>query len=227
MTVTPSPTGITLVATRGFAAGEQRKLTIYFADGREPGSVTFILVGQSTGKPRQVNVLRRIRTAASLRQEAQEQRQRAEVCEQQLAQCGKQATSTTLLERLLRLGKTDGLTLQWRKVNPPVGQRGDLKVVDLSTTRMKVEEGQREAAVRIQLRNDGKETWTVEGASLAAGGGQALPDVRVLSDASLAAGDSRGVYVVLGPTQQELRGNYTLKLWGGGRELIMEDIFFP
>ncbi|MGZ3459694.1 MAG: DUF2381 family protein [Archangium sp.] len=224
---TPTPTGMTLEATRNLTEGERRKLTVYFADGKEPSSATFILVGQGSGKPRQVNVFRRPRTAASFRQEAQEQRQRAEVCEQQLARRSEQEAPPALLERLLRRGSATGLTLQWRAVELPAGQRDGLTVLNISTTRVEVEEGQREAAVRLRLRNSGTVAWTVEGASLTAGEGQALVGVRVLSGASLPSGVTRDLDVVVGPTPRELTGTYTLKLWGGGHELTLENITFP
>ena len=227
VSVTPSPTGVMLEATRGLAAGERRKLTVYFADGKEPSSATFVLVGQSSGKPRQVNVFRRDRTAASLRQEAEEQRQRAEVCEQQLARCSAQQAPPVLLEQLLRRGSASGLTLEWRQVEPPAGQRGGVTVRDISTTRVEVEEGQREAAVRLRLRNISTAEWTFEGASLAPGEGQALVGVRILAGTSLPAGVTRDLDVVVGPTQRELTGTYTLRLWGGGRELTLENITFP
>ncbi|MGZ3457543.1 MAG: DUF2381 family protein [Archangium sp.] len=224
---TPTPTGMTLEATRNLTMGERRKLTVYFADGKEPSSATFILVGQGSGKPRQVNVFRRARTAASLRQEAQEQKQRAEVCEQRLAQCSKQATPAMLLERLLKLDTSGDVSLRWRDVKPLSSQRGDVIVRTISTTSVAVEEGEREAAVRLRLQYNGTEPWTAEGASLAAGEGQALVGVRVLPDASIPTGLLRYVYVVVGPTQQELTGAYTLRLWGGGHELTLENITFP
>lgn len=227
ISVTPSPTGLTLVATPDLAAGERRKLTVYFGDGKEPSSATFVLVGQGSGKPRQVNVFRRARTAASLRQEAEAQRQRAEVCELQLARCSAQEAPPALLEKLLKRGSASGLTLEWRQVDPPAGQRGDVTVRDITTTRVEVEEGQHEAAVRLRLRNIGTAEWTFEGASLAPLEEQALVGVRVLPDGSFPARFTKQIDVVVGPTQQELTGTYTLKLWGGGRELTVENITFP
>jgi uncharacterized protein (TIGR02268 family) len=223
----PTPTGLSLEATRDLGAGERRKLTVYFADGKEPSSVTFILVGQGSGKPRQVNVFRQSRTAASLRQEAQEQRQRAEVCEQQLAQCSKQAAPTTLLERLLGLGMNGEISLRWRDIKPPSSPRGDLTVRDISTTSVGVEDGQREGAVRLRVQNNGAEEWSAEGASLETSTGQTLVSVQVVSDEALPAGFTRALHVVVGPTPRELTGTYTLRLWGGGRELVLENIEFP
>lgn len=223
----PTPTGMSLEATRDLAEGERRKLTVYFEEGNEPSSATFILVGQGSGKPRQVNVFRQTRTAASLRQEAQQQRQRAEVCEQQLAQCSKQATPTTLLERLLRLGRGSRISLYWRDVKPQSGQHGGIEVRDISTTTVELEHGEREAAVRLRLLNSRQEDWRVEGASLTAGDGQPPIDMRVLSDTSIPAGTAREIDVAVGPTQQELTGTYTLRLWGGGREITLENITFP
>lgn len=223
----PTPTGMSLEATRDLAVGERRKLTVYFADGKEPSSATFILVGQGSGKPRQVNVFRQARTGASLRQEAQEQRQRAEVCEQQLAQCSKQATPTTLLERLLRLGRGSRISLHWRDVKPQGGQRGDIEVSEISTTAVELEHGESEAAVRVRLANNRQDDWRVESASLSAGDDQPLMDTRLVSDAFLPAGAVRRIDVVVGPTQQALTGRYTLKLVGGGRELVLENIEFP
>lgn len=225
--VTPSPTGVMLEARRGLAAGERRRLTVYFADGREPASATFILVGQSTGKPRQVNLFRRERTPASLRQEAEEQRQRAERCEQQLAEGRGQAGPTELLELLLQLDGTNEISLKWRKEKPPAAQHGDVRTQGILTTRVEAGEEQRVAAVRLRLWNNGTETWTPEGGSLAAGEEQAPINIRVLSDASLPAGLTRQIDVVVGPTQQRLTGTYTLRLWGGGRELTLENIEFP
>ena len=41
------------------------------------------------------------------------------------------------------------------------------------------------------------------------------------------AGEAKALDVVVGPTPKELTGPYTLKLWGGGRELTLENITFP
>ncbi|HSP77273.1 MAG TPA: DUF2381 family protein, partial [Myxococcaceae bacterium] len=108
VSLTSMPTTIYLEATRALAVGERRRLTVYFADGHEPSSATFVLVGQEQGEPRQVNLFRRARTAASLRREAEQQRQRAEVCEQQLAQCHEVAPAG-LLGRVLKLGGSNGI----------------------------------------------------------------------------------------------------------------------
>jgi uncharacterized protein (TIGR02268 family) len=226
MILTSMSTAVYLEATRNLAVGEQRRLTIFFADEHEPSSATFILVGQGTGKPRQVNVFRRARTAASLRQEAEEQRQRAEACEQQLASREGPSTASGVLERLLGLGRLHGLTLQWQEVGQFTDLGDNIAAENIWTTRLEVGGGQREAAVRLWLRNDGTDAWVLEGASLTSADGPTLVVERVFAGAPIKSNDHGEVYMAVGPTVQALTGTYTLKLWGRGREALMKGIRF-
>jgi uncharacterized protein (TIGR02268 family) len=226
ISILPTSTGIMLVGTRELGVGERRRLTVFFADEHEPSSATFILVGHGTGKPRQVNVLRRPRTAASLRQEAEEQRQRAEACEQQLASREGASASSGLLERLLGIGRLYGLTLQWQEMGQFTGTGDNVVADNIWTTRVDVGGGWREAAVRLRLRIRSTETWTLEGASLASADGPPLMLVRVLPGAPLPSDGYGEIHVAVGPTDQSLTGTYTLKLWGGGREALIEGIRF-
>jgi uncharacterized protein (TIGR02268 family) len=222
----PSSTGIMLEGTQELRVGERSHLTVFFADGREPANATFVLVGHGVGKPRQVNVLRRPRTAASLRQEAEEQRQRAEACEQQLASHGAASTSSGLLERLLGLGHLYGLTLQWRAVRQFTSTGDNIVIDNIWTTRVEVGGGQREAAVHLRLRIRGTEAWKLEEASLSSAEGPPLMLVRVLPGAPVPSDGYGEVHVAVGPTDQPLTGTYTLKLWGAGREALIDNIHF-
>jgi uncharacterized protein (TIGR02268 family) len=215
-----------LVGTRELGVGERRRLTVFFADEHEPSSATFLLIGQGAGKPRQVNIFRRARTAASLRQEAEDQRHRAEACEQQLALHAGMVASSGLLDRLMRLGRPDGITLQWHAVAHFTSEGGNVAVRQPETALVEVEMGQHEAAVRFRLRNDGTEAWTLEGASLTSAEGVVLANVRVFAGGPIPAGDVREVHATVGPTDQALTGTYTLKLWGAGRETSVEGINF-
>jgi uncharacterized protein (TIGR02268 family) len=227
ISILPTSTGIMLVGTRELGVGERRRLTVFFADEHEPSSATFLLIGQGAGKLRQVNIFRRARTAASLRQEAEEQRQRAESCEQQLALNAGMVASSGLLERLMRLGRPDGITLQWHTVAHFTSDKGNASVRHSETARTEVEGGQFEAAVRFRLRNDGTEAWTLEGASLTSVEGVSLANVRVFAGGPIPAGDFRRIYVAVGPTDRDLTGTHTLRLWGGGREVLVEGVRFP
>jgi uncharacterized protein (TIGR02268 family) len=226
VSLTSTPTAVYLEATRELAVGEQRRLTVFFADGREPSSATFVLVGQGAGKPRQVNVLRQPRSAASLRQEVEEQRQRAESCEQQLARREGASASSGLLERLLGLGHLYGITLQWHEVGHFTDTGNNIAADKIWTTRVEVGGGQREASVRLRLRNDSTDAWTLEGASLTSIEGTPLVNVRILAGGPIPAGDFREIHATVGPTDQALTGTYTLKLWGGGREAFVDGVRF-
>ncbi|HSP77714.1 MAG TPA: DUF2381 family protein, partial [Myxococcaceae bacterium] len=190
-------------------------------------SATFVLVVEEQGEPRQVNLFRRARTAASLRLEAEQQRQRAEACEQQLSRCHDAAAPSGLLGRVPKLGGSNGIHLQWHKVRHPRNQVGEIEVWGCFTTRVEVEDGQREAAIELRLSNQGTGDWTVEGVSLVSAEGQPLAEVQVLSDAALPAESRSELHLVVGPTPRQLRGTYTLKLWGGGSEVTVESIVFP
>jgi len=127
----------------------------------------------------------------------------------------------------LGLGRDSRISLQWRDMKPPSNQQGGIEVRDISTTTVELEHGEREAAVRLRLLSSRQEDWRVEGASLTAGDGQPPVAMRVLSDTSIPAGTARELDMMVGPTQEELTGTYTLRLWGGGRELTLENITFP
>ena len=225
--VTPSPTRFMLEATQALEAGEQRQLTVYFADGNEPASATFTLIVQAEGTPRQVDVLRQPRTAASLRQEAEQQRRRAETCELREAQREARAAPSSLLKQILPLDTAKALPLKWQWSELLGGVEGNVKVEVAQATQLAVGEGRYEAAVRLNLYNGSTEGWTVEGASLTPREGAPLAEVRVLSGTLIPAAVAKDIHILVGPMPRQLKGTHTLRLWGGGREARMEGLTFP
>ncbi|HEX5752324.1 MAG TPA: hypothetical protein VFZ09_39330 [Archangium sp.] len=58
------------------------------------------------------------------------------------------------------------------------------------------------------------------------GSGEALARVRTLTPVVVAPGGDAAFYVVSEPTARAVPGAYTLKLRGGGRELVLENVTF-
>jgi uncharacterized protein (TIGR02268 family) len=76
---------VTLLPSVELSMEESLSLTVHFADGAIPESVTFQLVPHPTGAEPQVQVFRQARSAESYRQDARRERERAELCETELA----------------------------------------------------------------------------------------------------------------------------------------------
>src|SRR5262249_33662570 len=62
---------------------EPLRVTVYFADGAAPASLTFLLVVHPARAARQVEVIRQTRPAAFYKQEAQEARSKVQRCEEE------------------------------------------------------------------------------------------------------------------------------------------------
>ncbi|MFE8600892.1 DUF2381 family protein [Archangium violaceum] len=213
--------GLTLVPTRAFTQGERVPMTVSFQNGVAPADVTFILVVHPSEAARQVEVTRQPRTLASCYEGEQQARAEARQCQEEKsrleARCGGQAGLLGLLAQGL-LGKNgisskdiiDGVT--WRPGNTLTVSRarsyrsgsapgGDgRKVVRL--------------AVELELQNNGSTPWTLAGAVLVGPKGAEWMALAVWQQEPIAPGTRRNIRVEVEMEEQEVRGSFTLKLWG-------------
>lgn len=86
--------------------------------------------------------------------------------------------------------------------------------------------GPAEAAVALRVWNTAGEAWTVEDSQLVAKDGEAVAGVRMHGGAAVAAGSFEQLQVVVAPSERVVPGTYTLRLKGGGRELVLENVTF-
>ncbi len=84
-----------------------------------------------------------------------------------------------------------------------------------------------EAAVRLTLANGGTEAWALAGASLTPQEGIPLAEVGMLPGTLIPAVAPKEIDILVRPTPRHLKGTYTLKLWGGGRDATVEGLNLP
>ena len=86
--------------------------------------------------------------------------------------------------------------------------------------------GGSEAAVHVQLTSLASDGWAIEEAVLLSNSGEALARVRTLTPVVMGPLGTAEFVVLSELTTRALPGAYTLKLRGGGRELVVENVTF-
>jgi uncharacterized protein (TIGR02268 family) len=209
-----------------------RRVTVHFADGQVPGSVTFRLVPHATRAEHHVRVYREARSCESQGQEARQQRERAERCETELEQrtCpeGPRLGGFSGLIDAKLVGEGQGVlareitdSITWRPGKP-------LRVSKAWSYRI---EKENQVAVELAVDNAGPVPWVAQGleaAELASPQGERLRVVRVWQSEPIQPG-GRGTLVVEAKAPVKSQGTFILKLGeaGGARTLAVRDITFP
>jgi uncharacterized protein (TIGR02268 family) len=216
----------TLLPSDALRPGERLPLTVSFTDGDTPGTATFQLVVHAALPETQVNVYRHSRPLDSFRQEAQEQRARAEQCETRLTEVLASQAEEGLsgLEAAGLLGQ--GITTQMFNdgMDPPA--EGGL----LATMGMSFRASGR-VAVRLlmELEDASAAPWEAEGAALVSTEGIPLKVLKVWQERPVLPGQDARVFVEAEAAQSSARGPHVLKLWGkgGDRPMRFPDVTFP
>ncbi|OJT16429.1 hypothetical protein BO221_50415 [Archangium sp. Cb G35] len=207
---------LTLVASEALHDGERVQVTVYFQDGAAPTSATFVLVVHPSQAERQVEVSRRERTMASLRQGEQQARAEAQQCREEKArlqaECHGQLGLTGFIVNGW-LGKK-GVVARWLK--DVTSRPGDSLIAsNVVSYRAVGPEGRGRVAVEVILFNRGTVTWTPTGAALVGSKREELTGLTVQSLEPIPPGRSQRIVVELDAAENEARGSYTLKLWAG------------
>ncbi|WP_052518283.1 DUF2381 family protein [Archangium violaceum] len=207
-------------------------VTVRFADGQEPGSVTFRLVEDALRAEHQVRVYRQPRSGESLHLESRQQRERAERCEAALAQeraRPRGSCAASLLELLGAglVGEGEGILAH--DLERDLTQRPGAPLwVFRAWSYLAVK--QKQVAVELDVKNTSALPWTMEGAELVSVDGVRLRVTRVWqSEPLLPGGQARLGVEAEAPEEAQLRGTFFLKLHeaGGARTFTVRGVTFP
>ncbi len=217
---------VTLLPSEVPPEGTPMSLTVRFTDGALPERVTFRLVPHPEAE-RQVQVYRQPRSADSYKQEAQQERKRAERCETELART--QAEHPEGLMGLFNAGLVGkGRVLEEKNLTGSITQRpGEtLRVNDAYTYRAAQAQL---VAVELWVENTGNQTWTQEGAELVSAEGTRLEVLRVWPLLPIAPGGRRQLVVEAKATEKQSRGTFLLELReaGGADTVTVRGVTFP
>ncbi|WP_257456268.1 DUF2381 family protein [Archangium lipolyticum] len=228
MTVDEATGIVTFLPSGALPPGTQPLLTVRFADGAVPASVTFRLVVHPTRAEPQVNVYREPRSAESFQLEARQERERAERCEAWLAQTQTEQKSPGGIAGLIDSGL--------------VGKKGIAAQDIYDTTRQLPGEALKRnnaysyraegrVVVALAVENTSAQSWTVdaEGVTLVGKGGAPLRVLRVWQPEPLPPGGRRRVVVEAEATEEQARGAYVLRMGeaNGPRTITLRGVTFP
>ncbi|WP_158501674.1 DUF2381 family protein [Vitiosangium sp. GDMCC 1.1324] len=225
---------VTLLPSGELPLDRPLTVTVRFADGAVPGSVTFRLVVHPTRAEQEVRVYRKPRSGESYRLESLQERERAERCEEALAlertrvEGQRPESSKGLFDTGLVGG---GQGVEVRNITADITQRpGEaLEVQQAYSYRAQNAEL---VAVELEVENKGPRLWTaegVEGAELVSTEGVRLRVLHVWPSEPLPPGKKRQLTVVAEATAKQLRGSFLLRLGeaNGPRTITVKGVVFP
>jgi uncharacterized protein (TIGR02268 family) len=228
LAVNESRSVVTLLPSDSPPPDKPLSLTVRFADGAVPESVIFRLVPHP-GAERQVRVYRQPRSADSYKQEAWQQRERAERCEAELARTQAEQPHPEGLVGLFDaqlVGRGQGL--QEKTLTKSITQRSGeiLRVKDCFSYR--AEQAER-VVVELWVTHTGQQPWTLEGAELMNTEGTRLHVLRVWPSHPISPGDRRQLVVEAEATKEQSRGTFLLELReaGGAGTVTVRGVTFP
>jgi uncharacterized protein (TIGR02268 family) len=212
-------------------------MTVFFQDGAAPTSARFLLVVHPSEAARQVEVTRQPRTLASYREGEQQARAEARQCREDKARlearCSGQVGLLSLLaQKLLGKGGIADKDLTLSVTSRPGNTLTSVKARSYRSATTRAEDGR--VVVRLvaelELRNTGNSPWTLAGAVLVGPQGVEWKVLGVWQREPIAPGTTRDIGVEMELEEQEVRGTFSLKLWGqeasGGGEFF-DGVTFP
>ncbi len=217
---------LTLKPTRAVQPGQEVTLTVHFEDGAAPEEAHFLL-GVHPGGPEEVEVYRHPRPLESFRQEAGEQRARAEQCEEERARERAERGGPGGLTQVVATGLVGKESLTYADILLALTERPD-NALELASAW--VWRTQERLLLRVKLLNPGAAGWTAAGASLTVKGGGTLKVLSVWQRAPIAPGDADPPEVyVEAELPDEAQDSYTLRLWaeGGTRAVTLHGMPLP
>jgi uncharacterized protein (TIGR02268 family) len=228
--VTEAVDSLMVVPSEAMRDLEPQRLTVYFADGAAPASLTFLLVVHPARAARQVDVLRRTRPVAFYEQKARDAESKAQRCEQDKARLQAEQGGPGGLRGLRAAGLLNevlGVTVkriaEYLKPRPQAA----LALVDAWSYRAgNAKKGR--VAVELALENPGAKPWTLGGAVLRGAKGEELAPLPEDTPVSILPGLPGRIMVEFEATTKQAQGAYTLTLWDAdGRSVILENVTFP
>jgi uncharacterized protein (TIGR02268 family) len=210
---------------------EPRRVTVHFADGAAPASLTFILVVHPARAVRQVDVIRQTRPVAFYKQEAQEAQSKALRCEEEKTRMRAEQGGPGGLRGLRAAGLLDqylGVVVKRIATDLKPRPRNALGLLPALSARAGSEEKGR-VAVEVEVKNQGTTPWTLAGAMLRGAKGEELTPLPEATPVSILPGAEGGrIMVECEATTNQARGAYTLTLWDAdGRSVILDNVTFP
>jgi uncharacterized protein (TIGR02268 family) len=210
---------------------EPLRVTVYFADGAAPASLTFLLVVHPARAVRQVDVIRQTRPVAFYKQEAREARAEAQQCREEKARMQVEQGGPGGLRGLRAAGLFDdelGVAVKRITKTLKPRPRNALGLLRAWSSRTGGPEVGR-VAVELDLENPGTKPWTLAGAVLRGAKGEELMPLPDATPVSILPGKAPGrLMVEFEATTQQAQGAYTLTLWDAdGRSVLLENVTFP
>jgi uncharacterized protein (TIGR02268 family) len=222
--------GMLMLLPSGVPLDRPLWLTVRFADGEVPESVTFRLVARPTRAEQEVRVDRRSRSAESFQQEARQAHERAERCEAQLARTQVEPRRHESLTDLFDAGLVgEGKTLLVHNLNKDITQRPGEAVWVRGAYSYRAETEAR-VAVEVKVKNTGSQPWMVdEAAELVSAEGARLRVWGVWPREPIPPGKSGRVVVEAQATRAQSRGSFILGLTeaDGPRTVTLRGVVFP
>lgn len=219
---------VTLLPSDSPLPDKPLSLTVRFADGAVPERVTFRLVPHPRSE-RQVRVYRQPRSVDSYKQEAEQERERAERCEAELARTQAEQPHAEGLVGPFGAGLVGrGQGLQEKSLDRTITQRpGEpLRVTDAFSYRAGLAE---RVVVELRVEHTGHQPWTLEGTELRNTQGTRLNVLRVWPSQPISPGDIRQLVVEAEATKEQSRGTFLLELReaGGAGPVTVRGVTFP
>jgi uncharacterized protein (TIGR02268 family) len=217
---------VTLLPSDSPPPDKPLSLTVRFADGAVPESVTFRLVPHPRAE-RQVRVYRQPRSVDSYKQEAEQERERAERCEAELARTQTEQPHTEGLVGPFGAGLVGlGQGLQEKTLTITQRPGEPLRVTDAFSYRAGLAG---RVVVELWVTHTGHHPWTLEGAELMNTQGTRLNVLRVWPSQPISPGDRRQLVVEVKATEKQSRGTFLLELReaGGAGTVTVRGVTFP
>jgi uncharacterized protein (TIGR02268 family) len=232
--VNPNEAMVTLLPVGTPPADRPLTVTVRFADGAVPASVTFRLVVHPTRAEQQVRVYRQPRSGESYALEARQERERAEQCETELERTraeGQRPGDHAGLFDAGWVGGGRGVAVRELTPGEDLTQRPEetLQVKEAHSYRAEKAE---QVAVELSVNNTGTQPWTAEGAEgveLVSTEGVRLRVLRVWQPEPIPPGEKRWLAVEAKATAKQARGEFLLRLGeaDGPRTLTVRGVVFP
>jgi uncharacterized protein (TIGR02268 family) len=222
--------GMIMLLPSGVPLDKPLWLTVRFADGEVPESVTFRLVVRPTWVAQEVRVNRRPRSAMSFQEEARQERERADRCEAQLARTQAEPRRRESLTDLFDAGRVgEGKAIPVRNLKKDITQRPGEAIWVRGAYSYRAEIEAR-VAVEVKVMNTGTQPWTVdEAAELVGEEGTRLRVLSVWPREPIPPGKLGRVVVEAEATQAQSRGTFMLGLTeaDGPRTVTLHGVVFP
>jgi uncharacterized protein (TIGR02268 family) len=230
--VTEAVDSLMVVPSEAMRDLEPQRVTVHFADGAAPASLTFLLVVHPARAARQVDVIRQTRPVAFYREEAREAQAKAQRCEEEKARLHAEQGGPGGLRGLRAAGLLDvdlGVAVKHISRYLKPRPRAALALTQAWSYRAgNVEKGR--VAVELELKNPGTKPWSLAGAVLRGPQGEEFtplpPEETPVS--SPPGGAFVRIMVEFEATTNQAQGAYTLTLWDAdARSIVLENVTFP